>query len=1136
MREGKFDLLDLQKEELSDEEMRKVYNKDTVGKFEGYDSDKTKKDEVLQKLEERLFNVGSKLDKNPDNKKLIEEYAKIETELKKIEGQRLDEEKNLGSLVSLKETIENDRGLFDGNGINSHALEGAVDEIIESIESGEEMSADDYPKLVKRAMELIVEENNSVKPEEEPTLVDNLFKKDGVDETPEVDVIARAEELGVELEDDFKNDIEKLRKIKDGEMDMDADFIEEFREKYLGENDSISKDERRLRKETIDLYLSVKEILDEVPEEKTVEPKTTKGDIEIEKDLENIVGNLKGIALIYETLESGNYKSEKEETITGKIKSHIEAAINSSGGVENLQNIIENSDMRDDEKEYVKKAIKKDWTKQEATEATSALPPLPETEEMPEEKRPFWEEQIYEEIHNKADEILYLAARRLEALDSINQEMRRGVGENQKMLEEIKKVRDEIKNMENKIKILYNELGSVEEIERILGDDLDWRKGRLISEIKDIVEEPKEAEVSGEVYKLTDAQFKDVVLFLKPGKWDTAFSCLKNIMIDKYEFLFKENFADSFMVLEDENNSARLVFNKIKVRGKNTGVTETVVAATVDILFYFEGKSISVIVTEMAEVKEEVSDIEVEEQEPAIPEEPIKETAKETPKPEPRVERGKISRSLRESLEGIKDTIDVLTARLNKESEKLKAEGLSKEEEEKIMEETERILKRLALLGLGRETVRTSIAVEGSLSSEEERKEIENIAKEHRLDLELYKEMRVALNEADKSFDENLKSKSPEVQETTKNFIGAFPGNVKERIKRLFTKSGKKPYVQKINKKETEEISDAVKNVKSVEDLKEMSKELKEKAREGSQEFLGNLTGYLERFANEGNFEGLSAELSELKKDLDEKKIDKKGKEVLNSFLDRFKNFRKDKVRGEVDKLFEEKKDILEEKLKNARNAEGFGSLVESLKEMRKGISDENMALFTKLLDFGENNFLDNCADAFAETDNADNKEDKEGIKEYIKRGRELAEKELNKEGAFGGFMMQLFDEMEKLRKEKFEGKTVDKDLTNKDSETESETNPEINETEKKVVEFIESITDNVEQVKNACDEFRRIKKSDDESFGKFVKRIGNPFIRNYLEKNNKIAEIKEMKVKEVFSVVKKYIKDNESEKSLDEK
>ena len=89
MKEGKFNLFDLQREELSKSEIEEIYSKDDTKNPEGCDNNKTEEDKILQKLEEKLFSVSSKLDKNPSNRKLIKEYAETETEIKEIKDQEV---------------------------------------------------------------------------------------------------------------------------------------------------------------------------------------------------------------------------------------------------------------------------------------------------------------------------------------------------------------------------------------------------------------------------------------------------------------------------------------------------------------------------------------------------------------------------------------------------------------------------------------------------------------------------------------------------------------------------------------------------------------------------------------------------------------------------------------------------------------------------------------------------------------------------------------------------------------------------------------------------------------------------------------------------------------------------------------
>ncbi|MEA1937345.1 MAG: hypothetical protein U9N04_04525 [Patescibacteria group bacterium] len=283
----KIDFLDWQRNNLSNEEIDEIYSKESAK--ESKDSeDKTEEDKTLRKLGEELFSINSELEKNPNDTKLTEEYVRVNAEIKKLKEQGLSREKNLGELVSLKEAIENNKGLFDKDGINSNALESDVNKLIKNAEKDEGASVEDYPEIVKGAMELLAEEGEdsfkkSEESEKSKTVVENLIRKKpseevskaggAPEETIETGIVSLAEELGVELKDDFRKDVEKLEKIKNREADIDADFIEKFREKYLDKDDTNSGNEKEIRRETISLFLDVKKMLDEAGREGTGEPK-----------------------------------------------------------------------------------------------------------------------------------------------------------------------------------------------------------------------------------------------------------------------------------------------------------------------------------------------------------------------------------------------------------------------------------------------------------------------------------------------------------------------------------------------------------------------------------------------------------------------------------------------------------------------------------------------------------------------------------------------------------------------------------------------------------------------------------------------------------------------------------------------
>ena len=188
----------------------------------------------LEELQERR----NKSVKKEKKEEIYNEEQKIKTEIQELKKQIrdvLDSEK----IVDQEQSVETD----------IPETEEVKDEIAEQVLKAEE------PKTV-------VEELIGGKTKETP------------EGAVEVNIISLAKELGVELEYEFKNDVENLRKIKDGEMDIDADFIEEFREKYLSKYFSGSEEEGKIRKETTRLFLSVKEMLNEVKGEEIAESET----------------------------------------------------------------------------------------------------------------------------------------------------------------------------------------------------------------------------------------------------------------------------------------------------------------------------------------------------------------------------------------------------------------------------------------------------------------------------------------------------------------------------------------------------------------------------------------------------------------------------------------------------------------------------------------------------------------------------------------------------------------------------------------------------------------------------------------------------------------------------------------------
>lgn len=86
----------------------------------------------------------------------------------------------------------------------------------------------------------------------------------------------------------------------------------------------------------------------------------------------------------------------------------------------------------------------------------------------------------------KIRKVLSLIEEKSKLLEFIDQEIRVKGNKDENIVRESW---DEIHEIESEIKVLYNEIGSVEKIEEVLGDDLNWKVGNAIQEIQKIAEE-----------------------------------------------------------------------------------------------------------------------------------------------------------------------------------------------------------------------------------------------------------------------------------------------------------------------------------------------------------------------------------------------------------------------------------------------------------------------------------------------------------------------------------------------------------------------------------------------------------------------------------------------------------------------
>jgi len=410
------------------------------------------------------------------------------------------------------------------------------------------------------------------------------------------------------------------------------------------------------------------------------------------------------------------------------------------------------------------------------------------------------------------------------------------------------------------------------------------------------------------------------------------------------------------------------------------------------------------------------------------------------------------------------------------------------------------------------------------------------------------------------------------------NFEGAAKKGIGRRVKEFIFGSGKEEKagesagVEKktvITEKEAKEIPNIVYEANNFSELIEVIKNTEERnITKKSRKFLGKLKSCLNRLMEEGEYEGLDTELNEMRDDLNSRKLlvmKKFGgskKEILESFLSQVEHIRNNLKKGEIptsgsqkagkitDSIIEEiensenefleaRKEIdkrvsenkLEEKIESVEGSDDLESAFNSLRETLKKATEnkkipEEMKNVLNIVNPESKKEGLNWYVYALETESGDDEREKNNnkFKEYFARDKEKIEN--LKPCALKDFMEKLFDKIDGLRKEKFE--RVDVMGDNIENGNENEMNSKITNAEKKVVEFVNSITADIEQIKAVYDELKKIKKNDNESFGDFVGRINNSHIRNYLEKDDRISKIKNMKVSEVFNGIEKYIKGKE--------
>jgi len=531
----------------------------------------------------------------------------------------------------------------------------------------------------------------------------------------------------------------------------------------------------------------------------------------------------------------------------------------------------------------------------------------------------------------------------------------------------------------------------LKEIERIKNDvengKMDWiediegkiREAQSNSEVLKRITDKKieEQELEGgEVYKLTDGQFKNIALFLEPpgeGRWNTALSCLESVIADEYKFLWMN--SESYWVQGDKDNkSTRITFNnKDKKR-----------IATIDIDFDFKEKSISVDVEKMPEETREADgenhDVEIKSKE-EIEAVNIKELKDEDLDNEIK-EAEKVLEYLKEQLNALEsagagddlDNLrektasdcqryeDYLTALKNEKIERGKREGTAETEPTTIGGEIER---------LGVEKVE-GIIIDSMLKNAVE---IEKLKKEE-MALKNEKERAQDDNEAkqlDALIEEN---KEKQIKAVTGETLGSMEEEVVELVgvyldKKLgkVTREGEREYHER-KIEHLNSLSESIDNFLKLETVrveKRMEKISSEK-REAASGIMGWFKRQIYREKTEREKAETETETETSVPPQEDKKIITEGE--IEAVLDRIKNANDygellnavDEIEGK--KLRKENEDFLtrvKDCLKRLEGEEKYDNLENDLAEMReylnsrgfirKRFTEESREVFGALLD-----------------------------------------------------------------------------------------------------------------------------------------------------------------------------------------
>lgn len=917
----------------------------------------------------------------------------------------------------------------------------------------------------------------------------------------QLDIIQSIQSLIESIMEDEKTTIEEIEKVIDG-SDM-ADRKDKFIDLINivvddGDSDEINDSSIKLsggnEAETSSEQVIVGSGSDESPStDEEPKPKKELEKLEMtEEERKNLIKNLEGMAEVY--------KSGKLE-ITEKLGDLIKIVLGDKE-TKDIKSIIDDSNMKDDVKKLVKEAI----DKYEYISRLSVFESKPETGLMT------------TEADFESEEELVRAMEKIEELEETKERLERGL-----VYLEGEEIQDEDEN-KNKIETIKNEIEKCKNEMNDLKGRVTSSKVKIKKTTKERVAEPKKDEI------LT------ITLQEKIDQMDTE---KLNAEIDRIKELEEKaagHGVDFEEITGEDEESIENYLKNLESAKKRLEVLDEELTTKPTIGEYRE-QDIEITGTEDPE---KTTEEEIEEQIKGIPNagavrDRKTKTAETKASPEATAERKEIPENLKETIEKLEwlenyahKVISEIPEEDRELAEKWKSGDLSlSPEETKIAKEVDTMERSRTTAQLDRMTVAVTASHYVS----------------HEKAVELLGEVNYSLDNILKGLDVELKKaelalKMKELNageaEASGGFGEASKGKIGKRVD------------------ETLEDETPARTMGELAKVAEGMEAPGNKLRRKTRKFLEKFRKCLNEAGEKGDEHTLE-ELEKLRKGLNKKGMFNKSEtdpgkvkntETLLGLLDEAKETIEDgpqesgdtpDVSGDnhesksskVEKWVEENKKDLEEKIEsiNFENVEGLVKVADSLAEK---MGDDKKYKDAKKLMLTDENFGIKWYEVVLKEEYKDKDEHNGAICKNLEKDRKVLEN--FDDGALKDIIGKLFDRIDELRKEKFEGERKDGEGNDK----EDKLNPDIEKAEKIVADFVRDAGIKKDQLGGMLAVIQRVKIDKNKLFGDLIKKIDNPLVNEFFEKyDEKLAGLKKMTVEEVFAGMDRFVNGEKSAEEL---